>query len=104
MSRAQALIPAGKAVRLRCKACDWTMRVDRASAGEAVLYHRDVTCPAKMQPGAPTKILGSVVPFRQPAAHKARPAARRCATCRDELYLMRDAWVCDQGCTNEARM
>lgn len=96
------LLARGQAVRIRCKACDWTERVAKNDAGPHMLYHRDVTCPEKMRGSFPTNRKGKMVARRAPRFQVARRPKPRCATCRDELLKINDALSCANGCTAEA--
>lgn len=97
---AQAMLAPGQAVRIRCKACNWNKRVDPRRAGEEMLFHRDIECAGRLQPGRPTTSHMSLRPAKKGLSR--RTTRRFCPTCRDEMTFLRDAFTCPAGCSNEA--
>ena len=90
----------GEAKRIRCKACGWTARIAASEVGTQILYHRDVTCPAKIAPAERPKAhrIGRASGLAQRIKRPTRP---RCPTCRESLALVNGAYACVAGCSNE---
>jgi hypothetical protein len=87
---------------IRCTACGWRKRVVRSKAAGEILYHRDVTCAARVDPPAAPSTRGTMSPKRRGVSRVGGRRPKFCATCRGELSRINDAMACLSGCTVRA--